>query len=126
MITEAILRGADPLRWYLQWPEDGTLYFRYCGHWAWFMDPPKCRPHVWLEPWRVVRRTPRGCWIADYYCPHKANQRFVLDGARKRFAYPTRAEAWDSFLIRQRKRLQHAKNQLEGVTTLLAHVEEMS
>lgn len=109
-----------------QLPEDGTIYFRYAGYWTWSSGPIPCIPHITLDAYRVMRRTPKGCWISDYNWPTKLGERFVLDNARRKHAYPTRSEAWDSFVIRQRKRLQHAKNQLEGVTALLHAIEEIT
>lgn len=55
---------------------------------------------VELREHRVVRRTPKGVWL-DLGLP-----RFVLVGARKQFAWPTREEALTSFVARKRRQIR--------------------
>lgn len=57
---------------------------------------------VSLREYRIVRRTPRGCWI-DLGC---GNERFVLAKARKRFACPTEEEAQVSFIARKHAQIR--------------------
>jgi hypothetical protein len=72
-----------------------------------------------FERWFILRRTPRGVWLVpEYYAVsgskfHEASaekdKRLVILGTRKAWAYPTKAEAWKSFQIRQVRRVQHAQ-----------------
>jgi hypothetical protein len=61
---------------------------------------------VELKWYDVVRRTPKGAWIADC-SPYGSlgsidgHLRFVLLTARKRFACPTKEEALESFIARK-------------------------
>ena len=67
----------------------------------------------------VVKRTPKGAWISrcwgpqDPFCLTSSEKRFVLDSARKRYAYPTQAEALTSFRIRKERQIWHLKAQLK-------------
>ena len=58
-----------------------------------------------LDEYSVIRRTPKGAWITPKpwrnWQPFKPGPRFVLDNARKRFAYPTEALALRSFQARK-------------------------
>lgn len=54
------------------------------------------------EWFTVVKRTPKGVWLSAYGMTEK---RFVLNGARKKFACPTLINAFGSFI--ERKKRQH-------------------
>jgi hypothetical protein len=60
------------------------------------------------ERWTVVKETEAGYWIVPEYMAtwpgahNKHNQKFVLKQSRRRYAYPDRQEAWNSFCIRRR------------------------
>jgi len=62
---------------------------------------------ITVECWRVLRRTPKGAWIAP---PNSSKwseegcKRFVLDEGRKKYAYPSKKDAWESYLIRHKFR----------------------
>ena len=64
-----------------------------------------------LYSYPVVSKTPRGCWIAEGYCG--TNKKFILDGARKRYAYPTAEEALVSLSRRNKKYIQILGDRLE-------------
>lgn len=72
---------------------------------------------VALYQYRVTRRTPKGCFIEpNGYCTlgfkqhdRRSKDRFILDGARKRYAYPTIEEAKASFIARKESRLAYLK-----------------
>lgn len=89
------------------------------GSWYRYEDSKGWGSQVWLRQFRVIRKTPRGVWLDDY-----GLERFVLNDARKRFAYPTVELAWESFLIRKQKQIAHLKNQLEHVGAVLKAAEE--
>ena len=101
-----------------------VIFYRYSGYWSWFSDRPHCRAHIVLEEYVTLRHTPKGAWILPrHFTTNKEAQerskRFIRLGARVSYAYPTKEEAWESFVIRQQKRLQYAKNNLEGILTLI-------
>lgn len=77
--------------------------------------------HVFEHKLPVVRRTPCGAWVDDY-----GRERFVLNGAGKRYAYPTREAAWESFLIRKRRRVVHLYNQLSVAERVNDLVKDLS
>ena len=62
-----------------------------------------------LYRFRVVKTTLRGVWIKLSY---GEKDRFILNNARKRYAYPTKELAWESFKIRKAWRVMHLESQL--------------
>jgi hypothetical protein len=73
------------------------------------------RSAVQMREYPVLRHTERGVWLENWGdSPH----RFVLRDARKRFACPTREEAWESFRARKEK-------QLRLLTAQIAHVRRV-
>lgn len=72
---------------------------------------------------RVVKRTPRGRWIAPTWDHDARFKKFVLDGVGKRYAYPTREEARASFIIRKRREIQHCAAQLDRAKRYLKLAE---
>jgi hypothetical protein len=68
------------------------------------------------EQYRVTHVTPKGCWIAPGgYCYYAKDGKwkFILNSGKKRFAYPTRELAWESFKIRSLRRVQILTAQLK-------------
>jgi hypothetical protein len=63
---------------------------------------------IHLREYPVLRVTRTGGWIRRGW----NTERFVGATGRKRFAYPTKEEAWISFLIRKRRRVEHLESQL--------------
>lgn len=72
---------------------------------------------------RVVKRTPRGRWIAPTWDHDARFKKFVLDGVGKRYAYPTREEARASFIIRKQREIQHCAAQLDRAKRYLKLAE---
>ncbi len=84
--------------------------------------------------YNVVKRTPRGAWIepkwvTDYNFEdlehRKMHWKFILDGVGRRFAYPTRELARESFIARKRKEIQHCGRQHDRAVRYLALAETM-
>lgn len=73
-----------------------------------------------LSKYPILRRTPKGVWIRFGYESH----RFVLNGAHKRFAYPTREEAWTSFLRRKTRQVAILSGQLNAARLILTEAEK--
>jgi hypothetical protein len=61
-----------------------------------------------LRKYVVVRETLKGVWIDKPFFGEK----FILNSARKRFAYPTKEEAWESFKRRKRRQMAIVMQQL--------------
>lgn len=68
-----------------------------------------------LMEFQVKKRTLKGAWITRYgiglggdYGP----RRFVLNGAGKRYAYPTVEAALESFIIRKTRQIIHLEKRL--------------
>lgn len=73
---------------------------------------------------RVVRRTPKGCWITPTWNADDTRfLRFILDGSGKRYAYPSREEARASFIIRKQREIQHCAKQHDRAKRYLALAE---
>lgn len=83
-----------------QFPDyTGAMFYRY-----WTYNSP---PYIGLDELRVIRQTPAGVWLDNY-----GTEKFVLLGEGKRYAYPTKELARESYLIRCRWRLTHLRNQM--------------
>jgi hypothetical protein len=67
---------------------------------------------VFMFELSVIRETPRGVWVQ---LPHSSTTRFVLADARKRYAWPTKEEAIDSFLARKRRQIRVLNGQIQRV-----------
>jgi len=68
---------------------------------------------VWICRFRVIRRTKAGAWLDVW-----GEEKFVLDGDGKRYAYPTEDAAWESFKIRKMRHRQHLEAQLEKLAAI--------
>lgn len=79
--------------------EEGYLY-RYHDRW----DGGEIV--ISLDKFRIARETPKGVWIHKYqFSADKEDEKFVLGGSGKRFAYPTEEEARYSFMRRKRAQI---------------------
>ena len=65
---------------------------------------------VRMRTFHVIKHTPMGAWISDY-----GTRRFVLLGAKKRYACPTKEEAQTSFLRRKERQLGILQHQVKMV-----------
>lgn len=72
----------------------------------------------------VIRHTPKGAWIVQSPAYKWSRQRFVRNSSRKKYAYPTKAEAWESFTIRKQRQLQILKSQADHVADVLRLIEK--
>jgi hypothetical protein len=71
--------------------------------WYRYIDPWTVGDEPWCYEIPVVRETPK-CVVLDEY----GRARYVLKDARKRYAYPTKDLALDSYIIRKQRQMQHA------------------
>lgn len=92
------------------------IYYRVENHPGW----DEGTMMISMIKYQVVRRTKAGAWIREAANSDLgqviqifgAKERFVLDNARRRLAYPTKELAIDSFVHRKRKQIQHLSAQL--------------
>lgn len=82
-----------------------------------------------LERFIAIRETKCGWWIVPsymVYCLENADiyQKFVLKTGRKRYAYPTKEEAYNSYKIRKQWRVIHLRRQLDRAEQDLKYVKE--
>jgi len=65
------------------------------------------------DAYRVKRHTPCGVWLQDpLYFRRGKSERWVSKTARKRFAYPTKMLALESYRARKRRQIDYAKRTL--------------
>lgn len=66
------------------------------------------RISIVLDIYHVLKLTAKGVWIEEY----AGKKRFVLKGARKQFACPTKEDALISFRARKKRQIRILKHQL--------------
>jgi len=79
--------------------KEGTHYFRVDGY-----------ALAYVASYKILRRTPKGCWIEVGY----KQEKFILDDARRRWAYPTKELAKNSYRIRKQRQIRHCNNMIEA------------
>lgn len=102
--------------------EEATIHYRgnhwkdHPLHWWWrcyasvaWYDYHK--PHVTFhfERWFIRRRTPQGIYLYHHVMNPPKWDKFVLVGAKKRYAAPTKQEAWESLVARNSRQVGFAK-----------------
>lgn len=80
---------------------------------------------LWLSTFKVIRETPQGWWISrDGYGWEK--DRWVAKGGVKRYAYPTKELALESFIKRKTKMIRKLKNNLTCTEIILGIAERIT
>lgn len=87
-------------------------WYRFNNYQQW-VDEHSSETRVQCEHLPVRKVTPCGVWLGAV----GKTGWFVLRSARKRYACPTKAEAWESFVARKKRQLRVLRAQAE-------HVEE--
>lgn len=77
-----------------------------------------------LESFRTVGETPCGYWISYGYGDDR--DRWVHKTSRRRFAYPSKGEAWESFCRRTHKFVARAEATLAHANANLLMVNNMT
>lgn len=86
---------------------------------------------VYLDSDPVIRETPKGFWIKDpddhNWVGREQKERWVSNYTKKRFAYPTKEEAWLSFIRRKERQRKILLGQLQNIVSILevAHPENL-
>lgn len=82
------------------------------------------------EEYKVVKLTPQGAWVLHSCYGNfrdfeeiKRCANFVLAGKGKRLCYPCIKDAWESFLIRKRRRAMYLRRQLRYAEAALKTAE---
>lgn len=80
----------------------------------------------WLTSYTIFKKTPKGCWIVlSGSEPSKYNQKFILDGHGRRYAYSDRTEALESYIIRKQRQVQHSAATHDKAQKLLVLARRM-
>lgn len=95
--------------------EDGTVLFRAKGRYD-FRD----NVEIYFEVYPIVKHTRCGVWISV-----DGIDKFVLNCARKKFAYPTKKEALNSLTLRTGRRISILERQLELSRQIADQLERM-
>jgi hypothetical protein len=85
-------------------------------------------PKVSLMTFNLHKETPKGYWIGHgFHCPDnlRANARWVSKTGRKRYAYPTKEEALESFIKRKEKQVKILKHQTWSAEIALKLAQEL-
>ena len=83
------------------------MYYRYEGR-VIGEDLFTHRVTFFVNAYPVLSETPKGVWIFA-----KGRKAFVLNKARKKYAYPTVEQAWEAFKHRKRRRIELLRIYLE-------------
>jgi hypothetical protein len=91
-----------------------------------------------LEELVLLKETSKGYWICDEWAlkfhkdekdntmlPSYIEKRWVSKTSVKRYAYPTKKEAWVAFKARKRRQHKILKAQFNQVNTVCEHVKDM-
>lgn len=72
-------------------------------------------PPIECDEYIGIKKTACGWWIqfAPYVGQSWAKKHWVSDTARKRFAYPTKRQAFESLVARKRRREEHLRRELD-------------
>lgn len=69
-----------------------------------YYSPKLPNPKLELSTFRLIKETPKGYWIG--YEHWFSFRKWVSKTARKRYAYPTKEEALESFIKRTQRRIR--------------------
>lgn len=90
-------------------------YYRYSASVTFtqgsILSNPSVRVYYHCAFYPVTKRTQCGAWIDEY-----GRKRFILTDAVKKWAAPTKKEAWLNYKARSAHALQHAKNNVDKIT----------
>ena len=115
---ECTIESVTGVDWREDYPEDPEkVYWRFEAYTYWSNE--QAFATISCHPWEIVKPTPKGVWV-ERYGPRK----LVLHSSHKKWAYPTKQEAWESFLIRLKWRRRHQEKALESTRVVETTVEE--
>ena len=97
-----------------------TEYYRLDGTVSYYNEV-----YFQYDKYSVLKRTAKGVWLSTPYDKQKG-KRFVLDSGRKRFAYPTKALALESYIARKTRHLSILQHQVNDVSRLLEEAKRVT
>ncbi len=79
-----------------------------------YVSPKISIPELELMEFNLHKETPKGYWIGygKSYQNLRSYSRWVSKTSRKRYAYPTKEEALQNYILRTERRIKILKNQL--------------
>lgn len=77
-----------------------------------------------FDQFRVLKTTLKGVWISTPY-QNKKGKKFILNDARKRYAYPTKELALNSMIIRKSRYISIMRSKIEETEAVLNAAKEM-
>jgi hypothetical protein len=77
---------------------------------------------MWCREYRLKEETPKGYWIVNAEGV-EYDRKWVSKTAKKRYAYPTKREAMDSFLARTKRRISILNRQAKECEAAIAAAE---
>lgn len=109
-------------------PADGDLWWRaedrrYANYdpWAEYEQPSGSHLAIEMRPYRFVRATPKGVWLADFF----GGEHFVLGTATRQLAVPTKALALQDLVARKKRHVWGAEARAARARQHLAAAEHM-
>lgn len=93
-----------------------SKFYRYNG-----INFYEGRSKVDLDIFFLIKETPKGYWIGNDWLEKK----WVSGKTRKRFAYPTKKEALNSFIARKKRQIKILDSQLHNAKIYLDVAENM-
>ena len=80
---------------------------------------------VLCDTFKLVKETPKGYWITIDSLFFYSWKKWISKTSRKRFAYPTKAEALNSFIIRKEKQIIHCERAMHNAKRALSIAKEI-
>lgn len=102
--------------------EPRETWYRYVNRETLDFKTDAMKAVVELDEYVVVRHTHKGVWLAQPPVWRWTKQKFVLNDSRKKYAYPNKADAWESFKIRKTRQywiLVHQRRHVGNVLRLI-------
>jgi len=98
-------------------------FYRYVLHDVSETQLGFCHPRIQidLQIYLLEKETPKGYWIDQQGW---FNKHWIPKTSRKRFAYPTKEEAWDNFTRRIQKRLRINEHQVSICKLAIEEIKE--
>ena len=99
------------------------IHYRYTRDYD-FLDFVSGRKISLIE-FITKRETKHGYWICRKgWSNYKDAERFVLKNSKKRYAYPTKEEAFNNFKLRTESSLRFAKSNVESAEVFIKLINE--
>lgn len=81
-------------------------------------------PKIELDKWKLFKETRAGFWIVPEILPLERWKKWIPKKSKKRFAYPTKEEAFTNLKARTYRRAGILEWQLEGVEKAILKIEQ--